>query len=182
MTGGGWGHVLDSPAGRAALARLPGHRNAHGLLPRVQSSPAAAGPAKPKARRTHSALCGRHAGAPCDCGLDAKRRELEDLLARQLDEDGVRGLRRDPDTVGCVPGRKFRPDFVHAASRLVVEVQGNAGGGRGPHGGFDKLSRDVEKVALLAAFGWRVLPCTGDMIRSGVARRLVLAAIAWRPA
>lgn len=177
----GWRSVLDSAAGRAALAKAKPHRNAHGLLTRPPEAP---GPklSKPKPRSKHGPLCGRHAGAPCDCGLEAARRRLEDLLAGQLRAAGVRSFRRSPLTKGIIPGRGFHPDFAFDEARLVVEVQGNAGGGRGPHGGFDKLTRDVEKMALLAAFGWRVLPCTGAMVESGEACRLTLAALAWRPA
>lgn len=176
----GWRSVLESAAGRAALAKAKPHRNPAGLLPTVPA--AASAPRRRKARQTHTPLCGRHAGAPCDCGLEAARRRLEDLLAGQLRAAGVRSFRRSPLTKGIIPGRGFHPDFAFDEARLVVEVQGNAGGGRGPHGGFDKLTRDVEKMALLAAFGWRVLPCTGAMVESGEACRLTLAALAWRPA
>lgn len=180
MSGRGWESVLGSPAGRAALAKAKPHRNAHGLLPTVPAAPAAK-PSKRKPRAQHGPLCGKRAGAACDCGLDAKRKALENDLAARLLAVGVRDFRRDPLTEGIVPGRGFRADFAFDAARLVVEVQGWAAGGRGPHGGVGKMLRDLEKNQLLAVNGWRVLPVTGDTIRSGEAVRLILAALAWRP-
>lgn len=129
-----------------------------------------------KAKREHGQLCGKRAGEPCTCGLDKRRRALEDALAAQLAGLGiVDGFRHDKT---YLPGRDFRGDFIFDAARLVVEVQGWAGG-YGPHGGIAKAKADVAKHSLAAAHGWRVLPVTRDTIKSGEAARLILAALAW---
>lgn len=130
-------------------------------------------------RGSHSALCAKRAGEPCSCGLDKQRRALEDQLEAQLADLGIDdGFRRD---VAYLPGRGFRGDFVWEQQRLVVEVQGWRAS-FGPHGGIAKAKADVEKHALSAAHGWRVLPVTRDTIQSGEAARLILAALAWSPA
>lgn len=86
---------------------------------------------------------------------------------------------RDVETVGYIPGRKFRADFLFRSVRLVVEFQGWASG-YGPHGGIQKAKADVEKRALEASLGWRSLPVTTGTVKSGEAIRLILAALAWR--
>jgi len=159
----GWGAALNSPRVKDAVAA------------------ARAKDTRPRGKLSHSALCSTHAGEPCSCGASARRTAQEDALARELESVGIVPtpgiVERD---VPFIPGRLFRGDFVFPAAWLVVEVQGWAGG-FGPHGGIAKAKADVEKHALAAAHGWRVLPVTRDTIRSGEALRLILAALTWAP-
>lgn len=137
--------------------------------------------ARGRGKHSHSPLCGKRAGGLCDCGRDVRAKATENALEYQLALHGIRvEAGRFEREAEFIPGRHFRGDFVHYAAHLVIEVQGWAGG-YGPHGGIGKAKRDVEKLALAAAFGWRVLPCTRDTIKSGEAVRLILAAIAWKP-
>lgn len=153
----GWGQALRSKAVKAAIAA---DRAAH---------------PRPRGKLSHAPLCGKRAGQPCTCGADARRKGRERELVAALALVGVKPSRLDET---FLPGRGFRGDLIFDAARLIVEVQGWAGG-YGPHGGIAKAKADVEKHALAAAHGWRVLPVTRDTIRSGEAARLILAALAW---
>ena len=160
MSGGGWGRVTSD-------------LRAKGVLPKKRTS------------NQHSDLCARRGGKtqPCTCGAAERSKALERELLRTLTLAGIPPDRSDlVDGAGArfIPDRLFRADALYLAARLVVEVQGWAGGGRGPHGGVGKMLADVEKHSLAAAHGWRCLPVTAKDIRSGAAVRLVLGALAWR--
>ena len=118
-------------------------------------------------------------GSPCGSAPGRRSSDLEDRLAADLASRGVRAPERE---VEFLPPRKFRADFLWLAERLVVEVQGFAAGGRGPHGGIGKMLRDVERGALAAAAGFRVLPVTAREIRNGKAVEWIEAALRWRDA
>lgn len=151
--------------------------------PKVAAALAASGQAKRRPGNAHGPLCARKGGKtqPCTCGASDRSKALEHEWRRVLEGAGFRF------EVGVlefdrpyIPGRGFRGDTVYFPARLVVEVQGWAGG-YGPHGGIAKAKADVEKHSLSAAFGWRTLPVTSATIRSGEALRLFRAAVAWRP-
>lgn len=63
------------------------------------------------------------------------------------------------------PGRKFRFDFVHRASRVAVEIEGGTWN-QGKHGRGSGIRRDCEKACYAAFNGWRVFRLTTDMLRS----------------
>jgi hypothetical protein len=159
VSGGGWGNV---------------HRQlrAKGVLPKKRTS------------NQHSDLCARRGGKtqPCTCGAAERSKALERELLRTLTLAGIPPDRSDlvdGSRATFLPDRLFRGDAIYDRARLVVEVQGWAGG-YGPHGGIAKAKADVEKHQLAAAHGWRILPVTAEDIRAGRHVRLVLGALAWR--
>lgn len=84
---------------------------------------------------------------------------LEILFAQQI------ALLELPEPVqqyaGAVPGRKYRIDFAWPERKCAVEVQGMA------HRIKARFKADTEKMSLLVVHGWRVLPVSGDDVRSG---------------
>jgi len=68
--------------------------------------------------------------------------------------------------VALVPGRLFRVDFLHEASRTVIEVQGFR-----DHTSAKGFHRDNEKFLLLTELGYRVI--TMD-------RKLITEANVWK--
>ena len=159
MTTGGWSKVQ---AGLRAQGKLPAKRPSN----------------------VHAELCARRGGKtqPCTCGAAERSKRLERELLRTLTLAGIPPDRSDlvdGSRATFIPDRLFRGDAIYDRARLVVEVQGWAGGGRGPHGGVGKMLADVEKHSLAAANGWRCLPVTGADIRSGRAVRMVLGALRW---
>lgn len=140
--------------------------------------------AKKRTSNQHSDLCARKAGPKheCTCGATERSKALERELLRTLTAAGIPPERSDlvdGSRATFLPGRLFRGDAIYDSARLVVEVQGWAGG-FGPHGGIAMAKKDVEKHQLAAAHGWRILPVTGDDIRKGRHVGLVLGALAWR--
>ena len=161
MSGGGWGKV------QAGL-------RAKGVLPAKRPS------------NVHAELCARRGGKtqPCTCGAAERSKRLERELLRTLALAGIPPDRSDlvdGSRATFIPDRLFRGDAIYDRARLVVEVQGWAGG-YGPHGGIAKAKADVEKHQLAAAHGWRILPVTADDIAKGRHVRLVLGALAWSTA
>lgn len=79
------------------------------------------------------------------------------------------------------PERRWRFDLAWPALMVAVEVDGGAWiGGRHTSGsGFEE---DCIKLSTAAAMGWRVLRVTPRMVDDGVAVRLVVQAVTWRPA
>ena len=63
--------------------------------------------------------------------------------------------------VGAVPGRKYRLDFAWPERKIAVECQGMV------HRIKAQFNRDTEKICLLTLAGWRVLPVSGNDVRSG---------------
>ena len=89
--------------------------------------------------------------------LDPSR--LEVLFAQQ-----IAALELPPPVeqyVGAVPGRKYRIDFAWPAKKVAVEIQGMV------HRIKGRFKADTEKMSLLVLHGWRVLPVSGDDVRSG---------------
>ena len=89
---------------------------------------------------------------------------LETMFALQL-----RAIGAPPwveQYVGAVPGRKYRIDFAWPERKIAVECQGMV------HRIKAQFNRDTEKMCLLVLAGWRVLPVSGDDVRSG-------RAVAW---
>ena len=77
------------------------------------------------------------------------------------------------------PSRRWRFDLAWTSERVAVEIQGGGWiAGKGGHTSGSGLARDCEKYSNAAAFGWRVLPVTPAMVRSGEAARLTLQALA----
>lgn len=69
--------------------------------------------------------------------------------------------------VGAVPGRKYRIDFAWPDRKVAVEVQGMV------HRIKNQFQADTEKMCLLVVNGWRVLPVSGDDVRSGRAAQWI---------
>ena len=63
--------------------------------------------------------------------------------------------------VGAVPGRKYRLDFAWPERKLAVECCGHV------HRIRERFLADCERTCLLVLAGWKVLPVSGDDIRSG---------------
>lgn len=82
----------------------------------------------------------------------------------------VKGPRLESEAL-LIPGRKFRVDFVHRASKTVVEIEGGAwSGGRHTRGsGFIK---DCEKYNELGFLGYQVFRLTNDQLNVPYAERL----------
>lgn len=84
---------------------------------------------------------------------------LEILFAQQLD-----ALELPPSVqqfAGAVPGRRYKIDFAWPDRKIAVEVQGMV------HRIKKQFKSDTEKMSLLVLNGWRVLPVSGDDVRSG---------------
>jgi very-short-patch-repair endonuclease len=56
-----------------------------------------------------------------------------------------------------VPGRKFRSDFYHRASGVVIEVHGGQFMKSGGHNSAAGLKRDAEKQNALTILGYKCL-------------------------
>lgn len=99
--------------------------------------------------------------------------QLELMLLTRLRRDGLpEPARQHP----CIPGRKFAFDFAWPSHRLAVEVQGGVHI-KGAHSTGTGIERDCLKLSLAAAVGWRVLPISAAMIRSGQAVALIRQAL-----
>lgn len=101
---------------------------------------------------------------------------LEDELAVQLTAAGLEFARE----FTFHPGRRWRADFLlreicTPESGVLIDVQGI--GPQGRHGSWDHIESDCEKFSTAAALGYRVLPVTGKMVRSGAALALIEAAL-----
>lgn len=103
----------------------------------------------------------------------SKRTELEDMLAQQMRAVGIE-YRRE---VTFWPGRRWRFDFTVDRAWLAIEVQGGIWTGGGHSRGSGQL-RDAEKAAHAAIAGWRLMPVTGNHIKSGEAIRWIQQSIA----
>ena len=89
----------------------------------------------------------------------AKESAIEALFAQQIEAKGLPKPERE--FKGAVPGRKFRLDFAYPDRRICVEVQGMV------HRIKARFRADTERTSLLVVNGWRVLPVSGDDVRSG---------------
>ena len=84
------------------------------------------------------------------------RRELteaETILWRALRNRGLKAKFRRQVPIG-----PYVADFVCAAARLVIELDGR------PHESFDRQQRDGERDLWFAEQGWRVLRIPNDLV------------------
>lgn len=91
---------------------------------------------------------------------------IEAVLAQQI------AVLRLPEPVReyqAIPDRKFRLDFAWPDLKVGVEVQGMV------HRIKGRFLRDTEKACLHILHGWRVLPVSGQDVRSGRAAAWVTA-------
>ena len=102
----------------------------------------------------------------------AARGALEDALAQQL-----RAAHIDYWREFTLPGRKYRWDFAFPNHRLMVEVQGGIWRAKGAHNTGDAITRDCEKSAVAAVYGWRTFGVTAGQINSGQALRWIEQAL-----
>lgn len=107
-----------------------------------------------------------------------KREGLELALLQQLRALGL--------TDGMVrqhafhPARKWRFDFSWPAQRLAMEVDGGTWT-NGAHSRGSGVEKDCEKLAHAVINGWRVMRCTTDQVKGGIAAAWIEAALADRP-
>lgn len=98
---------------------------------------------------------------------------LEMALVTRLERAGL------PLGVGqyrIVEGRQFTWDRAWPEQRVCAEVQG-AVWTQGAHSRGSGVQRDCLKASLAAAYGWRCLPLTREMIEDGTAVRLIAQAL-----
>lgn len=105
-----------------------------------------------------------------DQGLDS---ELELILLNRLEHAG---LPIGEPQFRFVPGRQHRFDRAWPQHKVAVEVQGGVWSDDG-HGRKSMVARDCLKLSLAAAFGWRCLPLTREMIEDGTAVNLIARAL-----
>lgn len=112
------------------------------------------------AQRTRSVTRGRGAGASTTTAVSSPG---EETLALHLSLNKIDCERE----VQCIPGRKWRVDFL-IGENLVVEVEGGTRqiGRHQRHEGFEA---DCEKYNTLTAAGFSVLRFTTSMVTSGKA-------------
>jgi len=65
--------------------------------------------------------------------------------------------------VKLISGRRFRVDYVHKPSKVVIEINGGTWSKMG-HSSGRGLNRDYEKLNLLQLQGYRVFQLSSDMI------------------
>lgn len=87
----------------------------------------------------------------------------EALLAWQI---RVSNLPTPERNYKAIKGRKLEFDFSWPAYKLAIEVQGGVWK-KGGHSSGVGINRDCEKSCLAQLAGWRLLPVTPEMIRSG---------------
>ena len=78
------------------------------------------------------------------------------------------------------PVRRWRFDFAWPDRLLALEIDGSVFSG-GRHGGARSAGRDVEKRAVAAVLGWRVIPVTPGQVNDGLAISYLRAALAGGP-
>ena len=74
------------------------------------------------------------------------------------------------------PVRRWRFDCAWPDRLLALEIDGGLFAG-GRHGGQRSVVRDVEKRAVAACLGWRIVPVTPSQVRSGAAVLYLRAAL-----
>lgn len=85
----------------------------------------------------------------------------EELLATHLSINGIPYERE----VRCIPGRRFRCDFL-IGENLVAEVDGGTWI-QGRHNRGSSIEKDYEKLNALVAHGFSVLRFTTQMVTDG---------------
>jgi hypothetical protein len=74
------------------------------------------------------------------------------------------------------PPRRWRFDLCWPAHMVALEREGGTWKG-GRHTRGKGYAADCEKYSRAAVLGWRVVRVTADMVRSGLAAELLLAAL-----
>jgi very-short-patch-repair endonuclease len=100
--------------------------------------------------------------------------KLEDLMAWQIK---VSKLPPHERNFKAIPGRKYEFDFAFPSHKTALEVQGGVWK-KGGHSTGTGITRDCEKACLAHVHGWRLLPVTGDQIKSGKAILWLVAVLA----
>lgn len=77
------------------------------------------------------------------------------------------------------PTRKWRIDVAFVAEKLAVEIDGGVFS-QGRHTRGAGVVKDMEKLAALAAAGWRVIRCTPQHVNDGTALTWISAALEGR--
>lgn len=72
--------------------------------------------------------------------------------------------------------RRFRFDFAYPDKKLAIEAEGGTWG-KSRHTTGTGYAADCEKYNLAILAGWRVLRCTGDHIKSGIALKWIEEAL-----
>ena len=72
------------------------------------------------------------------------------------------GLPLQTEYVACPP-RRFRWDYAHPESRILIEIQGGTWG-TGKHNTGTGLARDYSKMNTAVSQGWQQFNLSGDMI------------------
>lgn len=63
------------------------------------------------------------------------------------------------------PPRRYRADFCHPASKVIIEIQGGIWGKkRTGHSTGSGIEGDCEKLCYATSLGWAVFPLTERMI------------------
>lgn len=63
------------------------------------------------------------------------------------------------------PTRRFRADYAHPASKVLIEIQGGTWmRGKSKHSSGVGINRDIEKAFLAAADGFLLFPLTPKMV------------------
>ena len=100
------------------------------------------------------------------------RSPLEVQLAFQMDAIGLRYVSEYRfDAV-----RRWRLDFAFVEHKVGIEVEGGIWT-NGRHNRGSGFEADAEKYNALASAGWRLFRFTPGMIKSGVALKVIEAAI-----
>lgn len=98
--------------------------------------------------------------------------DLEDELARQLDEAGLKYVRQ----FKFHDKRRWKADFAFPDEMVLVEVQGGTwSGGRHTRGGGFHADRERCNEAQIA--GWLVLEVTAGMVKDGDALEFINRAL-----
>ena len=66
-----------------------------------------------------------------------------------------------------IPGRRFRTDFFHRPTSLVIEIEGFG------HSKMNRYTTDVEKYNALAEAGYTLIRLTSDMITVQELERII---------
>lgn len=103
----------------------------------------------------------------------SKKSRLEEAMDRQIFDKGL----PDPDReVRFSDDRKWRFDFAWPEMMVALEVEGGVYN-QGRHTRPKGFEEDCVKYSMAAIKGWTVIRATGNMIKSGVAIKLVETAI-----
>ncbi len=100
--------------------------------------------------------------------------DLEDELIGQLKLVGIEAPVRE---YVFAPPRRWRFDMVWIALKVACEVDGGSWAG-GRHTRGDGFEKDIEKMNTAAIRGWRVVRCTGKMVKDGRALDFIEHALA----